>query len=176
MLRRRIASKTHRLSTKPIAEGDGHMPNRKLMPDVIKSQALSCLPPDATARDAALLMAERRIAAVLVTEGRTLKGIVTERDMTVRVVAAGLDPETTRLSAVMTADPDTLEPSASALAAMELMERHHYRHLPIAVDGEAVGMVSIRDLFAVVRTHLEEEIRDREAFMFGSGYSAEAVT
>ncbi|SMH52981.1 CBS domain-containing protein [Azospirillum agricola] len=152
------------------------MPTRRLMPDVIKHQDLSCLPPDATARDAALLMAERRIAAVLVTTGRTLKGIVTERDITVRVVAAGLDPAATPLSTVMTADPDTLEPAASALAALELMERHHYRHLPVAVDGEAVGMVSIRDLFAVVRTHLEDEIRDREAFMFGSAYSAEATT
>lgn len=151
------------------------MPTRKLMPDVIRKQELSCLPPTATARDAALLMAERRIAAVLVTEGRSLKGIVTERDLTVRVVAAGLNPEATPLSSVMTADPDTLEPSASALAALDLMERHHYRHLPIAVDGEAVGMVSIRDLFAVVRAHLEDEIRDREAFMFGSGYSAEAT-
>ncbi|PWC32311.1 CBS domain-containing protein [Azospirillum sp. TSO35-2] len=151
------------------------MPTRRLMPDVIKNQELSCLPPDATVRDAALLMAERRIAAVLVTQGRTLKGIVTERDMTVRVLAAGLDPATTPLSVVMTADPDTLEPSAAALAALELMERHHYRHLPVAVDGEVVGMVSVRDLFAVVRSHLEDEIRNREAFMFGSGYSAEAT-
>lgn len=151
------------------------MPTRRLMPDVIKNQDLSCLPPDATVRNAALLMAERRIAAVLVTEGRTLRGIVTERDMTVRAVAAGLDPDVTPLSAVMTADPDTLEPSASALAALDLMERHHYRHLPIAVDGEAVGMVSIRDLFSVVRAHLEDEIRSREAYMFGSGYSAEAT-
>lgn len=151
------------------------MPSRKLMPDVIKKQDLSCLPPDATVRDAALMMAERRIAAVLVTNGRILKGIVTERDMTVRVVAAGLDPATTPLSAIMTADPDTLEPSAAAITAMELMERHHYRHLPVTVDGEAVGMVSIRDLFAVVRAHLEEEIRGRDAFMFGTGYSADAA-
>ncbi|SMF63321.1 CBS domain-containing protein [Azospirillum oryzae] len=151
------------------------MPTRRLMPDVIKNQELTCLPPDATVRDAATLMAEKRIAAVLVTEGRTLKGIVTERDMTARVVAAGLDPDTTRLSAVMTADPDTLEPSATALAALDLMERHHYRHLPIAVGGEVVGMVSIRDLFAVVRSHLEDELRNREAYMFGTGYSAEAT-
>lgn len=150
------------------------MPTRRLMPDVIKNQELTCLPPGATVRDAATLMAEKRIAAVLVTEGRTLKGIVTERDMTTRVVAAGLDPDTTPLSAVMTVDPDTLEPSATALSALDLMERRHYRHLPIAVDGEVVGMVSIRDLFAVVRAHLEDELRSREAYMFGSGYSAEA--
>ncbi|MCW2235823.1 CBS domain-containing protein [Azospirillum canadense] len=151
------------------------MPNRKLMPDVIKDQQLVTLPPDATARDAAVLMAERRVAAVLVTEGRTLKGIVTERDLTARVVAAGRDAAATRLAEVMTANPDTLGPNARAIEALELMERRHYRHLPVTADGPdggaVLGIVSIRDLFAVVRAHLEDEIRDREAFIFGSNYS-----
>lgn len=150
------------------------MPTRKLVPDVVKNQELSCLPPEATVRDAAIVMAERRIAAVLVTEGRILKGIVTERDMTARVVAAGRDPATTPLAEVMTANPDTLPPSATALAAMELMDRHHYRHLPVVDRGEVVGIVSIRDLSAVVRAHLEQEIREREAYIFGTAYSAGA--
>lgn len=148
------------------------MPNRKLVPDVVKNQELSCLPPDATVQDAAIVMAERRIAAVLVTEGRILKGIVTERDMTARVIAAGRNPLTTRLAEVMTPDPDTLPPSATAFSAMELMDRCHYRHLPVVDRGEVVGIVSIRDLSAVVRAHLEQEIREREAYIFGTHYSA----
>ena len=157
------------------------MPNRKLIPDVIKDQQLACLPPEASVRDAAVLMAERRIAALLVTQdrptgGRSLKGIFTERDLAARVVAAGRDPAATRLSEVMTASPDTLAPDARAYEALDLMERHHYRHLPVTADGESdglvMGIVSIRDLFAVVRAHLEDEIRDREAFIFGSNYSA----
>ncbi|WP_448202755.1 CBS domain-containing protein [Azospirillum sp. sgz302134] len=155
------------------------MPNRKLMPDVIKDQRLVTLPPDANACDAAVMMAERRVAAVLVTEGRALKGIFTERDLASRVVAAGRDAATTRLSDVMTPNPDTLGPDARAIDALELMERHHYRHLPVTAGGEAggevLGIVSIRDLFAVVRAHLEDEIRDREAFIFGSNYSASAA-
>lgn len=150
------------------------MPNRKLMPDVIKDQQLVCLSPDATVCDAAILMAERRIAAVMVTEGRALKGIFTERDLASRVVAAGRDPAVTTLDEVMTPDPDTLEPDAPAIEALELMERHHYRHLPVVKGGEVMGIVSIRDLFAVVRAHLEDEIKDREAFIFGSNYSASA--
>lgn len=152
------------------------MPNRKLIPDVIKDQQLVTLPPTATARDAAIMMAERRIAAVLVTEGRSLKGIFTERDLAARVVAAGRNSATTPLAEVMTARPDTLGPDARAIEALELMERRQYRHLPVtaggATDGEVLGIVSIRDLFAVVRAHLEDEIRDREAFIFGSNYSA----
>lgn len=151
------------------------MPTRKLMPDVIQRQELVCLTADTTVRDAAVLMAERRIAAILVTDGRLLKGIFTERDLTVRVVAAGKDPATTALAEVMTGDPDTLGPDAAAGEALELMERHRYRHLPVVHAGEVVGIVSIRDLFAVVRAHLEDEIKDREEFMFGSGYSAGAL-
>ncbi|HEY0836601.1 MAG TPA: CBS domain-containing protein [Azospirillum sp.] len=150
------------------------MPNRKLMPDVITEQTLTCLTADAGVREAARIMTERRIAAVLVTEGRRLVGIFTERDLTTRVVAAGRDPDTTRLSEVMTADPDTLGPDAPAGEALALMERHRYRHLPVVRDGDVVGIVSIRDLFAVVRAHLEDELKDRDAFIFGSQYSADA--
>jgi CBS domain-containing protein len=151
------------------------MPTRKLMPDVIQKQELVCLPADTTVRAAALLMAERRIAAIMITEGRRLTGIFTERDLTVRVVAGGKDPATTTLGEVMTKSPDTLSPNAAASEALDLMERHRYRHLPVVQGDEVVGIVSIRDLFAVVREHLEGEIKDREEFMFGSGYSAGAL-
>lgn len=151
------------------------MPKRKLMPDVVKDQELACLPPTASVRAAVLLMVERRISAVLVTEGKRLKGIFTERDIAARVAAQDKNLDKTTLAEVMTANPDTLPPDATALEALELMESHRYRHLPVASsDGEALGMVSIRDLFAVVRASLEEEIKDREAFMFGASYSASA--
>lgn len=151
------------------------MPNRKLIPDVVSDQELACVTGEATVREAVRMMADRRIAAVLVTESMQLKGIFTERDLAVRVVAVGRDPETTRVSEVMTADPDTLSPDAGAGEALNLMETRRYRHLPVvAEDGTVVGMVSIRDLFSVVRDHLESEIKDREAFIFGSSYSAGA--
>lgn len=153
------------------------MPTRKLIPDVISGQHLTCLPPTATVHEAVQAMAERRIAAVLVTGNDRLSGIFTERDLAVKVVAAGLDATTTPLSAVMTAAPDTLPPEASAIEALDLMESRRYRHLPVvAADGTVAGIVSIRDLFAIVRAHLEDEIKDREAFMFGTHYSVEART
>ncbi len=151
------------------------MPTRKLIPGVISGQTLTCLPPTATVRDAVQIMAERRISAVLVTEDARLSGIFTERDLAVKVVAAGLDPAATPLSAVMTGTPDTLPPDATAIQALDLMESRRYRHLPVvAADGTVAGIVSIRDLFAIIRAHLEDEIKDREAFIFGSHYSVEA--
>lgn len=153
------------------------MPARTLIPDVISGQHLTCLPPTATVRDAVLIMAERRISAVLVTADERLSGIFTERDLAVKVVAAGLDAGTTPLSAVMTAGPDTLPPDATAQQALDLMESRRYRHLPVvAADGTVAGIVSIRDLFAIVRAHLEDEIKDREAFMFGTHYSVTSPT
>lgn len=149
------------------------MPNRKLIPDVITSQELVCMTPGTPVRDAVTLMAEKRIGAILVMESGRLKGIFTERDVTVRVVAAGRSAEKTALEEVMTASPDTLPPEAKAIEALTLMEERRYRHLPVvAADGTVKGIVSIRDLFAVVRLSLEEEIKTREEFMFGSGYSA----
>lgn len=151
------------------------MPKRKLIPDVVNDQELVCVTTSTTVRDAVKLMADRRVAAVMVAEGRALRGIFTERDVTVRVVAMGRDADTTKVAEVMTANPDVLGPDASALEALDLMETHRYRHLPVvADDGAILGMVSIRDLFGVVRAHLEDEIKTREAFMFGSSYSAGA--
>lgn len=152
------------------------MPKRKLMPDVVKGQELACVPPSATVRAAVRLMAERHISAILVTEDGRLKGIFTERDLAAKVVAQSQDVDATLISAVMTANPDTLPPDATALEALDLMETRRYRHMPVAsADGVALGMVSIRDLFPVVRASLEEEIKDREAFMFGASYSAGAT-
>lgn len=151
------------------------MPKRKLMPDVVKGQELACVPPSATVRAAVRLMAERHISAILVTEDGRLKGIFTERDLAAKVVAQSRDVDATLIAAVMTANPDTLPPDATALEALDLMESRRYRHMPVAsADGVALGMVSIRDLFPVVRASLEEEIKDREAFMFGASYSAGA--
>lgn len=145
--------------------------HRKIMPEVVKEQAIVHLPGSATVRDATKVMSESHISALPVIEGGVLKGIFTERDVAKRVVAEGLNPDETVLSDVMTANPDTVAPDASASEALEKMQVNHYRHLPVVADGKVVGMVSIRDLFGAVRKQLEEDIRDRESLMFGSGYS-----
>lgn len=67
---------------------------RKIVPDVIRGQTLQMVSPYDDVLVAAKLMRDKKIAAVLVMEGERLVGIITERDMTCRVVAAGLNPET----------------------------------------------------------------------------------
>jgi CBS domain-containing protein len=143
---------------------------RRIVPDLVRNQTLASLPPNATVQDAARIMTERHIGAVLVAVDGRLQGIFTERDVLARVVAAGLDPDDTVLGRVMTPNPDTVAPNNTALEALRRMTECGYRHLPV-VDGEQiVGIVSIRDLYAAVNSELAEDLRQREAFMFDTGY------
>ena len=145
---------------------------QKIMPDVIGEQNVLTLVPDETALEAAKVMGANRISAVLVVQDNRLIGIVTERDLAKKVLAGGLDPETTKLSEIMTQDPDTLSPDDSPINALELMSNRGYRHLPVVKGENLVGMVSIRDLYSFVKNQLEEDIRQRDAFIFETGYGA----
>lgn len=140
----------------------------KIVPDVVSPGQVLALPPQASVRDAARLMAERNVAALLVADGDDLLGIVTERDVSARVVAAGLDPDSTKLERVMSPGPRSLAPDDSISEALELMRRHSFRHLPVLDEaGRPVAMVSVRDLYAVVQTQLEHDILTRDAWIMG---------
>ncbi len=146
---------------------------RKIMPDIVKRQTISSLKAENTVLEAATMMVKANIGAVVVVDAKEkLVGIVTERDMTRRVVAKGLDPKKATLGDIMTKNPDTLSPDDSAFDALELMQSRNYRHLPVVEGGKCVGMVSVRDLYAAAKESLEENIRETEAFVFGDRYGA----
>ena len=94
-------------------------------------------------------MAERRVGAVLVTEGERLIGILTERDV-LRAVGGGSIEGT--IAPWMTRDPITVEPSATHGEAAMMMIHGGFRHVPIVDHGELVGIVSIRDLLILPST------------------------
>lgn len=143
---------------------------RKIVPDVISGQTLYTVRPDVTARHTAQVMKQNKIAAVMVTDNDRLVGIITERDITSRVVAADVDPDTATAKDIMTANPDTLHPDDTAAQAIKMMKERNYRHLPVT-DGDAlVGMVSVRDLYAIYNLELEEDLKDRNAFIYGENY------
>ena len=99
----------------------------QIVPDVVQPQKLASVAPEVMAVDAARLMADRRIGAILVVSGDRMIGIITERDIAFKVVAGGLDPRSTPVSAVMTKDPQTIGPHAHPLAALELMQKGRFR-------------------------------------------------
>jgi len=99
---------------------------------------------ESTVREASELMASRGVGAVLVVDREELLGIFTERDVVFRVVARGLDPDATRLSAVMTPAPKTIAPEKSFGVAMAVMHENGFRHLPVVDKGVPIGVVSSR--------------------------------
>lgn len=139
----------------------------QIVPDIISGQDMVSLAPSVTVREAANLMAERKVAAILVMEEDRLAGIFTERDAVARVVAQGLNPETTPLSEVMTKSPSTLGPEADPIAALRMMKENGYRHIPIMDQARVVGMVSARDLNAFTLARLEDDLRRTESYIFG---------
>jgi CBS domain-containing protein len=130
---------------------------RRVVPDIVNNQQLLELPATATVRSAARAMRERHVGAVLVTADGHLDGIFTERDMVNRVVAEGRDPDRTTLAEVMTADPDTIAPTTTAIEALRLMNDGGYRHLPIVERGRVVGIVSRRDFHGDEKARLDDE-------------------
>ncbi len=102
-------------------------------------------PPDASVSDAAKLMAKKNVGAILVVQDEHLVGIFTERDAVFRVIAHGRDAKTTPLRDVMTADPETLDPTRTYGHALLLMQEHGFRHVPVVENGHPVGIISSRN-------------------------------
>jgi CBS domain-containing protein len=96
--------------------------------------------------DAARVMNEADIGDVIVVEGDEIKGIVTDRDIVVRAIAEGRDPQSTSVSDVGTPSVETIEPGASVDDALRKMREADIRRLPVVEDGRPVGIISLGDL------------------------------
>ena len=101
-------------------------------------------PASTTVQDAAQLMKEHNIGALMVVDGDKLAGVFTERDGLFRVLAAGREASTP-LSEVMTANPKTIAPDSPFSTALQVMHEGHFRHLPVVEEGRVIGVVSVRD-------------------------------
>ncbi len=130
---------------------------RKIIPHVIQQRSVVHLKEDATVHEAARLMRANDVGAVLIMSGPALKGILTVNDMTYRVVAEGLDPDSTPVSEVMTPEPDTIGSETTAIEALRLMQDGGYRHLPVVDGGDVRGIVSRRDFHGQEKARLNHE-------------------
>jgi CBS domain-containing protein len=112
---------------------------------LIDPRKLIAIAPELSVRDAACLLAECNAGAVVVIEQERLVGILTERDIAFRVVARDLDPQQTRVDAVMTRDPITIGPRDTYGSALLIMHERGFRHLPVVERGQVIGIVSARN-------------------------------
>ena len=105
--------------------------------------------PEITLGDAAEVLITRSIGALAVVDGHRLVGIVTDRDL-VRAVSEGAEVEDP-VSQWMTDSPDTVPPEVSVAEAADWLLETGYRHLPVAVGEELLGIVDIRDVLWALR-------------------------
>ena len=99
-----------------------------------------------TIADAVAEMNRKRIGCIVVVDEGSLAGIFTERDVLRRVVGAGIDPKTVRVSEVMTTDVHTIGPEVTIEQTMELFAEKRCRHIPVLDHGVLRGLISIGDI------------------------------
>ncbi|WP_018908933.1 CBS domain-containing protein [Salinispora arenicola] len=95
---------------------------------------------------AAQEMRDCAIGDVVVTDGDSVVGIVTDRDITVRAVAENMNPASTRLNQITSRNVVTVSQYDDAVAAADLMRTYAVRRLPVVEDGQLIGLVSMGDL------------------------------
>ncbi len=127
----------------------------------IMSSDVQVVTPGDTLRVAAQLMQDRDVGALPVCESNTLLGIVTDRDIAVRGVASGLDPDQDRVSDVMTDGVEVCTADDDAQDVMRRMGELQVRRLPVVgSDGRLVGIVSLADLATRQSAHIDRAVRE----------------
>ncbi len=107
---------------------------------------VSCIDAECSVKEAAKIMHTKNIGSVFVKENKKFVGIITENDLSRKVVAANLDSETSKVSQVMTKPLVTLDCNEPIAIANQLMAQKKIRHLGVTKNGEIVGVLSVRDL------------------------------
>ena len=122
---------------------------------------------DASVLDAITLMADHAVGSLLVMDGQTLKGIVTERDYARKVIVLGRSSSTTIVGEIMTSKVLTATVEQTVTDCMTIMTERKIRHLPVVDDGRIIGMISIGDLVQAIIAHQKEEIQHLEQYISG---------
>jgi CBS domain-containing protein len=137
------------------------MPNRPVR-DIVKNQTVLSAPADISVAEAARRMKQAKVGAMLVMLDGELVGMFTERDALFRVLAAGLDAETTSLAAVMSTNLQIITPDRSFASALHMMYDGGFRHVPVVDNGKVLGMVSARDALGPEMEQFQSELESRQ--------------
>ncbi|MDJ0748830.1 MAG: CBS domain-containing protein [Woeseiaceae bacterium] len=132
-----------------------------------KGDDVISIAPDASVFDAIKLMADKGVGSLIVMKGGDIKGIITERDYARKVIIKGRSSESTSVGEIMTADVVTTTTEQTVNQCMALMTENRIRHLPVVVDANVVGMISMRDLVHAIISDQQEEIEQLEHYISG---------
>src|ERR1700722_5983361 len=140
----------------------------------ITTRNLITIEEDALVISAVKLMVDRSIGSVVVVRDKRPIGIVTERDLVRRILAAGRSSESTKVSEIMTSNPIVIEQDRPLSEAIDLMSRKKIRRLLVTNGGEIVGILTQRDILSLNRLclHCGKEIKSIQEY----GHMAEPYT
>ena len=133
----------------------------------ISQSAVDVASTSESAYQAAERMHQRTVGALVVIDNTNIPiGIVTDRDLMIRVIAAGRDPYTTSVREVMTPAPRTITSAGTVSEALEVMRRGAFRRLPVVnASGHLAGIVTLDDVVSQVSTDMAKiaELLQRES-------------
>jgi CBS domain-containing protein len=137
---------------------------------VLKSKdgAICSIDPSASVYDAIALMAERKVGALLVMSEDKIVGIISERDYARKVILQGRSSKTTPVAEIMSSPVINVTPEHSVAECMEIMTKHHIRHLPVMRGVKLNGIISIGDLVNWTLSSQRETIRHLESYITGT--------
>ena len=136
-----------------------------LVRDIVHQRELFSVEEQQSVADAARHMTELHVGAILVLNGDELRGVFSERDIMRRVVLERRDPDTTPVGEVMSTQVVTIDEDASLEDAMEMMQGHNCRHLPVTRQGRVVSFLSMRDLMNFELARKTEELHHMRAYI-----------
>ncbi len=116
-----------------------------IVKDIMSSYVVTASIND-TVSSAAKLMSKHNIGAIPVTEGDTLKGIITDRDIVLRCVANGTDTNSCKVGNIMTSSAACISPNQDVTDAVKLMANEQIRRVPVLENGKIQGIVTLADI------------------------------
>ncbi len=132
-----------------------------------KGGTIHAVAPQDSVLEAIRRMAAHGIGALLVMEGESLSGIVSERDYARKVILKDRSSAGTKVAEIMSAPVVTVAPSTTLDACMRTITEHRIRHLPVIEDGRVVGVLSIGDLVKAVIDEQAAEIGQLRQYIAG---------
>jgi CBS domain-containing protein len=141
----------------------------KIIKDILeaKGHEVYTISPDATVYEALNLMAEKNVGALVILEGETLAGLISERDYARKVILKGKFSKDTPVHEIMSREPVIVTMDDDLEQCMELMTDNRVRHLPVVEERRLIGIISIGDVVKGIIDHKEFIIQQLEKYIKG---------
>ncbi len=135
--------------------------------DILRSKRhdIISITPQTTVYEALVIMADKNIGALVVLDGETLAGIMSERDYARKVILHGKSSREMRVGEIMTTNVISVSPEQSVQECMGRMTDKHIRHLPVLEKERVVGIISIGDVVKAIISEQESTIKLLEDYI-----------